>query len=56
MTDHCKTCGSRLCNHGNCPECRPCPHADGRLGACDGGDRADKYFGDEDPQAYEPFE
>ena len=37
MTTHCKDCGSRMCNHGNCPECRPCRH-------CDGGDRHDKYF------------
>lgn len=38
MTSHCRECGSRLCNHGNCPECAPCKH-------CDGGDRSDKFFG-----------
>lgn len=37
MTEHCNECGSRLCNHGNCPECNPCKH-------CYGGDREDKYF------------
>ncbi len=41
MTDHCGYCGSRLCNHGTCPECNPCRH-------CTGGDREDKFFGDED--------
>lgn len=40
MTNHCKECGSRICNHGNCPECRPCTH-------CFGGDREDKYFGED---------
>lgn len=39
MGEHCGTCGSRLCGHGNCPECNPCNH-------CDGGDRHDKYFGE----------
>jgi len=38
MTEHCGECGSRKCNHGNCPECNPCRH-------CDGGDRSDKFFG-----------
>lgn len=38
MTEHCGVCGSRKCNHGNCPECAPCDH-------CDGGDRSDKFFG-----------
>lgn len=40
MSEHCGECGSRLCNHGNCPGCRPCTH-------CGGGDREDKYFDDE---------
>lgn len=45
MTDHCSECGSRLCGHGNCPECSPCSH-------CYGGDRADKFYGyDEDGYA-----
>jgi hypothetical protein len=38
MTEHCHHCGSRLCNHGNCPECNPCKH-------CNGGNREDKFFG-----------
>jgi len=38
MSDHCGECGSRMCAHGNCPECNPCRH-------CDGGDRNDKFFG-----------
>jgi len=38
MSEHCGNCGSRICNHGNCPECNPCRH-------CDGGDRGDKFFG-----------
>ncbi len=48
MTTHCGECGSRMCNHGNCPECSPCQH-------CFGGDRSDKFFGyDEDEnEAYE---
>lgn len=41
MSEHCPECGSRLCGHGACPECNPCPH-------CDGGDRGDKFFGYED--------
>jgi hypothetical protein len=41
MTEHCGECGSRKCNHGNCPECNPCRH-------CDGGDRSDKFFGYDD--------
>ena len=41
MTEHCKGCGSQLCNHGNCPECSPCHH-------CTGGDRDNKYFGEEE--------
>jgi hypothetical protein len=41
MTEHCGECGSRKCNHGNCPQCRPCTH-------CNGGDRTDKFFGYED--------
>jgi hypothetical protein len=41
MTAHCSECGSRLCNHGNCPECNPCKH-------CDGGDRMDKQFDGDD--------
>lgn len=40
MTSHCRDCGSRICNHGACPECNPCRH-------CDGGDRHDKFFGDD---------
>lgn len=38
MTEHCGECGSRKCNHGNCPQCNPCQH-------CNGGDRDDKFFG-----------
>ncbi len=38
MKTHCRECGSQTCNHGNCPQCRPCQH-------CDGGDRSDKFFG-----------
>lgn len=41
MTSHCRECGSEMCNHGNCPECRPCQH-------CYGGDRQNKWFGEED--------
>lgn len=41
MTSHCGECGSQLCNHGNCPECNPCRH-------CEGGDRSNKYFGEEE--------
>ncbi len=41
MSSHCGYCGSRLCNHGACPECNPCRH-------CDGGEREDKFFGYED--------
>lgn len=38
-TTHCTECGSRMCNHGTCPECDPpCRH-------CDGGDPHDKFFG-----------
>lgn len=40
MTEHCRECGSQICNHGNCPECNPCNH-------CYGGDRTDKYFGEQ---------
>ena len=39
MTEHCGTCGSEMCNHGNCPECCPCNH-------CSGGDIDNKYFGE----------
>ena len=45
MTVHCGECGSRLCNHGNCPECNPCKH-------CGGGDRTDKYFGEDEGMYY----
>jgi len=39
MTEHCRDCGSEICNHGVCPECdRPCRH-------CPGGDRNNKFFG-----------
>lgn len=49
MTEHCRECGSRKCNHGNCPECYPCRH-------CYGGDREDKFFGyDEEPSAEELY-
>lgn len=41
MTVHCHDCGSQLCNHGNCPRCRPCDH-------CDGGDKDNRYFGEDD--------
>ena len=41
MTEHCGECGSRKCNHGNCPQCSPCTH-------CNGGDRTDKFFRDDD--------
>lgn len=41
MSDYCRFCGSRLCNHGNCPECNPCRH-------CDGGGREDKFEEDYD--------
>lgn len=41
MTEHCSTCGSQLCGHGNCPECAPCQH-------CYGGDRQNKIFEYED--------
>jgi hypothetical protein len=44
MTTHCGECGSELCNHGNCPECNPCRH-------CYGGDRQNKYFGEDDPRS-----
>lgn len=40
-TSHCRECGSEVCNHGNCPECRPCQH-------CYGGDRQNKYFPEDD--------
>jgi len=47
MTSHCGHCGSRMCNHGNCPECSPCQH-------CYGGDRSDKFFGyEEEDNTYE---
>ena len=45
MTTHCRECGSRLCNHHNCPECSPCTH-------CNGGDRTDKFFGHENDPPY----
>lgn len=48
MTEHCRECGSRICAHGNCPECRPCQH-------CSGGDRSDKYFPEEDRGADDRF-
>ena len=49
MTEHCGECGSRICNHGNCPQCRPCDH-------CDGGDRSDKFFGyNDDGSDRDPF-
>lgn len=46
MTDHCAVCGSRLCNHGACPDpaCSQfytCEH-------CPGGDSDDKYFGEDE--------
>ncbi len=44
MTTHCVECGSEMCNHGNCPECNPCRH-------CYGGDRSNKYFGQDDPRS-----
>jgi hypothetical protein len=56
MSEHCGECGSRLCNHGNCPGCRPCTH-------CGGGDREDKHYGNEEesssagyPPGYEDTE
>jgi hypothetical protein len=48
MTEHCGQCGSRKCNHGNCPECRPCTH-------CDGGDRTDKFFGYDAPSEQDRY-
>lgn len=39
-TEHCGECGSQLCGHGCCPQCQNC---------CGGGDRQNKYFGDDEP-------
>lgn len=41
MSEHCGSCGSQVCGHGFCPECRPCRE-------CDGGDRENKQFSDDD--------
>jgi hypothetical protein len=48
MSEHCGYCGSQLCGHGQCPECNPCRE-------CDGGDRGNKRFPDEDDPRHDPY-
>jgi len=48
MSEHCGECGSRLCGHGACPECNPCRQ-------CNGGDRQDKYFGEDKHKSESDF-